>query len=412
VPEPPSLDQITDADPAVVKAVEAARAAVQQSPRSAQAWGRLGMVLSAHEFVAEAMTCFVHAEQLDPREPRWLYYQGIGLSLAQGDQEAAIAKFQRAVERLGDGPDALRLRLGEALLRQGRLDEAEEQFRRVLHGKPDNARAHLDLARLAQERGDLKTSLAHLDRSKVDVHTRKASHELAAAIYQLLGNEAAADQQRQQAAKMPSDLLWPDPFVEDVTQLRTGKQVRLARADRLLGQGRFPEAIALLQQLVRDYPDADWAWLLLGRAYLGKKEWAEAETALRTAAKLAPTSIEVQFYLGVVLLLQDNPQAAAACFRWATEIKPDFAEAHHNLGHCLLRGGDRAGAIEAFRTAVNCKPNYVAAHLDLSELLIKDGQLGPALVHLRAAVRLDPADPKAKKLLKQVLQRIGLPVGL
>ena len=34
--------------------------------------------------------------------------------------------------------------------------------------------------------------------------------------------------------------------------------------DRLLDRGRVSEAIDWLQDLVRDYPDWDWAWLALG----------------------------------------------------------------------------------------------------------------------------------------------------
>ena len=40
------------------------------------------------------------------------------------------------------------MRLGELYLRQGRLAEAEEPFRRLLQRYPDHGRAHLDLARL------------------------------------------------------------------------------------------------------------------------------------------------------------------------------------------------------------------------------------------------------------------------
>ena len=398
-PEPPSLD-LTGADPAVTTAIEAARAAVRQSPRSAAAWGQLGMILSAHTFPTEANACFVRAEQLDPREPRWPYYQGTELCL--NDPQAAMAKLQRAVELLGGSFDGARLRWGELLLRQGRLDEAEDQFRRVLDQNPENARAHLNLARLARERNDLQASLDHLNRSMADVHTRKASHLLAAEVHRRLGEETAAGQDRQRAAKLPKDPDWPDRLVEEVMRLRTGRQVRLAAAAGLISQGRSREASVLLRRMVQDYPDSDWAWLLLGRALLGEKDLAGAEGPLRTAVKLAPNSMEAHFYLGVVLLLAEKPRDAAACFRRATEIKPDFPEAHHNLAHCLLRQGDQAGAIAAFRIALSCKPNYPEAHLDLGELLSQQGQIAEALEHLRVAAQLNPANPRTQKLLEQV----------
>src|SRR5439155_19466770 len=97
--------------------------AVVESPRSALPWGRLGMVLVAHDRTAEANQCFAQAEQLDPREPRWPYFQGVALSL--GAPEEALPKLQRAVELCGDAAEAPRRRLAELLLLQGRAEEAE-----------------------------------------------------------------------------------------------------------------------------------------------------------------------------------------------------------------------------------------------------------------------------------------------
>jgi tetratricopeptide (TPR) repeat protein len=405
--EPPSAD-LAGADPAVTQAIEAARRAVRQAPHSAQAWGRLGMVLRAHDLTAEAKDCFIRAEQLDPREPRWPYYQG--LSLAQGSPDAAIPKFQRAVELLGDSADTPRLRLAELLLGQGRLDEAEREFRHILQRHPDNPRAHLGVGRLAHQRGNWQESREHLAFTTNDLHTRKSAHALLAEIYQRLGNTIAADQARRQAAELPDDPAWPDPLVEEFVRLRTGKQGSIEHANLLLDQGRVPEAIAFLQQAVRDYPDADWAWLLLGRALLKRQEMAAAEQALRNAVRLAPDSVEAQFHLGLTLFSRKEDRAAAACFRKVAELKPD-AQAYYLLGHCLARQGDEGNAVEAFRTALRYKPNYAQAHLDLGTLLAKRGQNGDALLHLGYAVQLDPANLRAKKLLQQVLMRIPIPLG-
>jgi tetratricopeptide (TPR) repeat protein len=399
---PPSIDP-TGVDPAVIAAIESARKAVRQSPRSASAWGQLGMILSAHNFASEANVCLVQAEALDPHDPRWPYYQGTELCL--NEPTVAIPKLQRAAELCDSRFDGARLRLGELLLRQGRPDDAEEQFRRVLQQNPANARAHLNLARIARERGNFEIGLEHLQFAAADKYTRKAAHLLAAEIHQRLGNKVAANQERQLAIKLPKDPDWPDRWVEEVFRLRTGRQVRLAVAAQLITQGRFREAAESLRQMVKDYPDSDWAWLLFGRALLGQNDLVAAETPLRTAIQLAPASMEAHFYLGVVLLLQGNPQSAAACFREALAIKPDFAEAHHNLAHCLLRQGDRKAAIEAWQAALNCKPNYVEAHLDLAEALAQEGQSADALSHVRYAAQLNPSNQKAKNLLEQ-MQRV------
>ncbi len=407
---PPALE-LDGVDPAVVRAIETARGTVNHSPRSTQAWGHLGKVLLAHDFHLPATTCLAQAERLNPTEVRWPYLQGIGLASADPpDPVVAIQKFQRAVELGGDTPGALRLRLGEALLGQDRLEEAEQEFQRVLQSDPANARAHLGLARLAIRRGDLEESRRQLDRALGDPHAKKASRLLLVEVQQRLGKELSPSEIRA-AADLPADPAWPDPFWEDVTRLKTGMKADLARADRLLRQGRVLEALSQFQRTVRDYPDSYYAWLTLGRALVRHRNLKGAEQALNTALKLAPDSAEVQFHLGVALFLQQNYRAAETLFRSATEVKPNFASAHYNLGHCLLHKGDRAGAIEAFRIALRCQADYADAHTMLSQLLAENGQSAEAFAHARLALQFNPADATAKKHVQRLLMQISIPTG-
>src|SRR5439155_12563614 len=119
--EPPAIE-LSGIDPAVSRAIEKARAAVNESPRSAQTWGQLGKTLLAHGIHHPAGTCLAQAERLEPAEPRWPYLQGIALVSADPpDPGAAIQHFQSAVDRGGNTPNVLRLYLGEILLAQDRL---------------------------------------------------------------------------------------------------------------------------------------------------------------------------------------------------------------------------------------------------------------------------------------------------
>jgi tetratricopeptide (TPR) repeat protein len=406
----PALD-LTGIDPAVIRAIEKAEAAVQQAPRSVQAWGQLGQTLLAHDIYLPAATCLAQAEQLDPDQPRWPYLQGIALTSADPpDPEAAIQKFQRAVELGGDHPDTLRLRLAETLLGQDRLDEAEQPFQHVVELNPANARAHLGLARVAIRRGELEKSQSHLEHTLGDPHAQKASRQLLAEVQQRLGKEPSAVELHE-PAELPADAPWPDPYWEEAMRLRTGMKAQLYRAERWLRQGRLLDAVPLLQQTVHDYPDSYYAWLVYGRALIKQRNLKAAEQALSTALKLAPDSAETQFHLGVALYLQGNYRNAEAMFRSATELQPNYAQAHYNLGHCLLKKGDRDGAIEAFRTALRCQADYVDAHTSLSELLAEKGQRDEALTHARLALQYNPADPFAKNLLQRLTGQKVMPAG-
>jgi tetratricopeptide (TPR) repeat protein len=397
-PLPPDIDA-AEFDPAVAAAVKQARGAVLRTPRSGAAWGRLGLVLVAHHIDTEACLCFAQAEKLDPRNPRWPYLQAMLLSLEDSDQ--AIRKLQRTTELCNSESVVPRLRLGEALLAQGRLEAAENEIRKVLRRDDSNVRAHLDLARVAFQRDRADECRNEVSRALHDMHTRKAAHQLLAEIELHRGNRGAAVDALRMATSLPDDETWPDPFLADLARLRTGREAAIERAQQLLGQERYSEAAAVLQATVENYPDAHYAWLLLGRALGGLGRIADAERALRTSLRLQCDSSETHFQLGAILFVQSDLAGASAAFRRAVELRPDFAQAHYMLGQCRLQTGDENGAIEEFRTVARCRPDHAEALAALAELLMAHGERAEGLVHLRRAAAMHPQNEKLKQQLER-----------
>lgn len=398
-PEPPDVPR-EGVDAAVIAAVEEARAAVRREPRSAAAWGKLAMMLQAHQFLTEGDQCFDRAERLDPREPRWPYYRGV--IAAAHDPDAAIRFWQRAVSLCGDQPDWPRLKLADTLLGQGREDEARQQWQHLAGANPCHPLAHLGLARLAFQQDEPAGCREHLRYAADDPFTRKAAHALLAAALRRQGDGAAAEREARLAESLPDDAPWPNPYGRELAALRRDRMARFREAAELSNRNRFPEAAAALEQLVGDFPDFAIAWKALGFALLGMAQHARAEQALAVASKLMPDSAEVEYYLGCAALNQGKREQAAAHLRKATELKSDYAAAYVTLAVCLRAQGDRPAAVSALRTALRCRPNLSAAHRDLGELLAEDGQKAEAREHLQHAVALDRDDSRAKKLLEQL----------
>jgi tetratricopeptide (TPR) repeat protein len=398
LPQPPALDP-SGVDPVVWRAVEAARAEAMRAPESARAWGRLGMVLLAHQFRAEAGVCLARAEQLDPRDARWPYYQA--LAVRRSDPEATIAHLRRAVAA-GAEYEGPRLLLAELLVQRGQLDEAEALFRAILNRDPGNSRAHLGLAQAAFERDDLSACREQLRQAEDDPHTRKAAHTFLAEVQLRRGDRPAAEKALRQAQALPDDAPWPDPLAESVQEMVVGHLEVVTRAAALLHQNQAEQAIPLLQRASADYPESSWACVLLGRAWIRAGDLAAAEKALQEAVRRAPDSVEAQFYLGVVLSEQKHFAAAIPYFRKATQLKPDYALAWYNLGFCRKQQGDRAGARTAFETALACKPQFAEARVNLGELLAQEGQIEAAREQLRQALQLTPNDARARQLLESL----------
>jgi tetratricopeptide (TPR) repeat protein len=400
-PDPPTVD-VSDLEPAAAQAIGEARNAVVEAPRSAEAWGRLGLLLHAYEFPDPAAFCFTRAERLDPRDPRWP--ASLGIVVAPSDAEAALRHLQQALARGGDRSDAIRLRLANALLEQGRANEAQGHLEEVLRQGSASPPALLGLGRVACARGEWREGLVRLRHCAHHPTTRKAARTLMAAAYQRLGESSAAEQELQLLAALPPDVPWPDPFADELAQVRVDRMARLQLADRLLTQGRPPEALAILGRLVQEHPDFTPAWRALGYVLLRCGDLQGAERTLQTALEQMPDSAETLFYLGCVAMNRRRPAESVDYLRRATAIRPDYAMAHFNLGKCLRLQGDTADAIDAFRQAVRCRPYLAEAHQYLGELLAQAGKPAEAMEHLRSAIDLDPADRKSKELLER-LQR-------
>lgn len=401
-PQPPAVSY-AEADPAVVQVIEAARSDVWWRPRSAAAWGRLGQLLRAHTYYSESNTCFARAEELDPKEPRWPYLHGV--NLLASDPEAAVPHLARAAALCDGNPDTPELRLAEALLLLGRLDEAETALKRVVGRDPENARARLDLGRLARERGLLPEAVAQLERAAASTRTRQTAHALLAQVHREQSDAAEAVRQRERAAELPPDAPWPDPFLEETRSLMAGRQARLARIQTLRRQGRLEEMQRLAQQVELDYPDL--YWLIEGREQRVRGDLRAAEAALRKSVALAPDGVDALFDLGSVLLEKKDHAAATECFAKIAALEPGHGPARRRLGLCRLAQGDRAAAVEEFRAALAASPQDGETHRDLGALLAEQGQVREALKHLRQAVRLRPDDSKARELLEEVSRQVA-----
>jgi tetratricopeptide (TPR) repeat protein len=396
-PPMPEVSLGAGADPALVRAVDEARWAIRRAPYSDGPRGRFGMLLQAHALRAEAAVCYVQAEHLNPAEPRWPYLHALMMA---ADPPAALELWRRAAELAGARPnaaDAALLHLADASLGQGRLDEAATAYRQLLRGRPDHARARLGLARLALRRGRPAEALEHLGPCAASPATRKAARQLAAQAHRRLGNADAAATAAREAAELPPDAAWPDPWSDEVVALRVGREARVMRLQELRAHKRLAEAAELARQTVADYPDL--GWLELGRSRLAASEWDAAERALQEALRLAPHSAEARFGLGQALVGQKKYQAAAEALRAVIAQEPAHAAAYRELARCLAATGDKQGATHMLEQALRLRPQCADSHRELGELLAEAGRRDEGVQHLDQAVRLNPDDARARELL-------------
>lgn len=389
---PPSLppDIATNSlDPAIASAINDARARVLKRQSSGAAWGKLGMVLSVHDFIEQADECFREAERLDPQEPRWPYYQAIARIASQPTE--AIPKLRRVMALEADAI-APRLRLIRILIDLGEFAEAESLLGEVIRRQPDNAHAQLSLSRLHFERGDLAKSLAELDELVNNQATQKTARSLRLSIYTRQANKEAAQSELSELSRLPNDPPIADAWAGELNRLHVGLRAMLGQINQLLAAGRGDQAAQLLMQAVQQYPKSEEVWLFSGQLLLKTNDLANAERAWRRVLECVPNSVDGHYSLGLTLFRQDRIKESLPQFAKAIQLKPDHGMAHYYIGKCLEDDKQFGQAIEAYRQAIRCQPQNVEALSALSAALNHEGQAAEAQAMRERAQRLRPAN--------------------
>ncbi len=372
--EPPPLPEIPEVnlegfDPEISATIRMGQYNVEKNPRNSGTWSELALVLHAHGFEDQAVTCYEATATLDPHNYLWPYLEGIVLHKSPRGPEAAIPCFERAVS-LSPADPSPRLWLAEMLLEVGRLDEAATVFGKVLTPYPDNERAKLGLGKLAYARQQYDKALHYFEEVANHPGARRDSGVLRALIYERLGDRAAAERERRQLAQLPSLLnnSWPEETTQMLVDRRTGLVARLQRVRQFGLDGRTNDAIILLYETAKLYPNSDETWYSLGKILLTSNNLSGAEQSLRKSLELVPTRAEYWLMLAVVELSQRKHEEAAKDFQKAIELKSLDGRAHSGLGQCLEGLSDSAGAIEAYRQALRYAPDDQLARQRLEKL--------------------------------------------
>jgi tetratricopeptide (TPR) repeat protein len=261
------------------------------------------------------------------------------------------ALFRHALEVTRDNALAHES-LGNALAKQGRIEEAEPHFAEAVRIRPKSPEALSDLG------------LTRIMHGKV---------------------EEGIELYRAAIAVKSSD--WK-------------AHNNLARA--LCLQGKFDEGVKEYQTALELNPGATdtRGFLAAALAELGKPN--EAKSVFEEALKLKPDDAAAQFKYASLLMALGQAEAAAPHFRAALQYGPGDAETHRRYGLLLGSSGNTREAIEQFREAIRLQPG-AEAHYNLATALLQQGEPEKAVEEYRESLRLKPDSPASLNDLAWVM---------
>jgi tetratricopeptide (TPR) repeat protein len=209
--------------------------------------------------------------------------------------------------------------------RQGRLEQAEELYRRVLAKEPDHTDALRLMAIIAHQRGDYETALRHataaLERDPTDA---RAFNTRGGALRMMNRLEEALESYERAAACDPS----------------SAKALR-NRGEVLHELQRYEEAVASFDAAL------------------------ELEPRHPGAMKNRATALQRLWRL----------EEALASYDLALAIKPDFPEAWNNRGSALTELGRLEEALASYDQAIALKADFTNAHVNRAMARLLTGRL-------------------------------------
>ena len=135
----------------------------------------------------------------------------------------------------------------------------------------------------------------------------------------------------------------------------------LLRGERLIGEGKFPEAVETLRLAVQLLPDNAQAWNHLGLAHHGARQPEEAARAYQQALQRNPNLTPAHFNLGVLLLEQNNLPAAVSSLTTFNVLQRDSVEGWLKLATAQLRSRQLEPAERSFQNVLRLRPGLPEA---------------------------------------------------
>ena len=247
--------------------------------------------------------------------------------------------------------------LGNALLEQGRLDEAIVQYRIAVRNNPAQALAYRHLAYALSQKGRTEEAIS------------------------LYGQA----------------LHWDG---DDVEVLNNSGLL-------LSAKGRYAEAEERFRKVLRLKPGAAQSHLALAGLLVHSGRAAEALDECAEALRLEPRSAAAHNLYAWTLVHGGRAAEGFAHYREALRLDPRLAEAHVNLAAALLEQGQVEESLAHYRAALAVNPDDPDAHFSLANVLARRGELEEAAAHYRETLRLLPGHRSARHNMEAVLDRLG-----
>lgn len=382
-----------------------ADAVVQQSKRvneNVDAHTRLGMKAAEANNLKEAEKHFAAAASLAPSEPFTRNNYG-AILLRLGRTAEARTQFEASLKLNPDQVSALTnlaqiyldlgkpddLRMARTLLERARKNTSDPEISRAL------LVTYLKLGQALMEKGRLDEAVTELNAALA----LDPANTDAAIIYAALAEVYEAGGRYENAI----------PAMRLAVQRDPQNEAYHFRYGLLLTDSHAPAAgILRLQEALKQFPNSTRLWLGLGIAQLTHGQNVEAENSFKRSLELDAKLVPALAYLGVTYAERGQYEKAIDFYEQALALNSQLAALNYLLADTILKKSDpdTTRAEKYLKRATELDPNLAAAYLAWGRLHVRANRYSEAAPLLERAVALDPELLEAHYQLSRVLVKL------
>lgn len=312
------------------------------------AYAGIGAVYFRAGLDAAAAIAFYDANQLAPKDARWLYLRGV-VALAMKRTVDARANFEAALA-LDKVYLPIRYRLSDALIETGDLNAAHKVLADALPAGDKQAALFAMLGRLEIRQKDYAAAIEHLHKALILEPQADSLYSDLARAYTGQGDAAQAKAAQAKAGKTPPSLA--DPLLAGIFQTAPSAPplhgTALEQARQLMARRDFAAARDKAFEATEHDPNDVEALALLARldGLLGNIAFARDEAA--RALKLKPDSASANLSQGMVHEFAGDAARALPFYQRAIQADANQPDVRLLFGNALMRKGDYAQAAQQY----------------------------------------------------------------
>jgi tetratricopeptide (TPR) repeat protein len=322
------------------------------------------------------------------------------LMLMTNDLNKAAEKLVAIIAAHKESNAIYHFTLANIYFQQDKLDPAAEQYQLSIKLFPSFLRAHKNLGMIHARNQRFAETIKSLTRVVELGGGDGLTYGLLGFAYSSTEDYVSAESAYRLALMLqPSSLDW---------------KMGLARA--IYKQEKYPETIALTNELIGKYPDKIDFWLLQANAFIGMNQPLRAAQNFEILDRMGQATADSLNTLGDIYVNDNQLDLAARAYARAFEADATRKAARPIRAAEILvaRGGlTQARLVMAQLKTLRTEPMEEADRMKLlkieARLAVAEGQGGDAANVLEEIVKLDPLDGEALILLGQHCARTNEP---